>query len=194
MTNGGRQRGTKLAEPVERAQAGEAGVDEPELAAAPQAISWIWMLPVTWLERGRKQASCRPGGSSRRATAGTSRNSQTWIAVPTASRSPARARPIGRLEGAEVGVEVVPLVADHHQLAGLVGGDQQRRAELPQQRREVRRVDGPQRRRVFRLGRLEIQRGFGGRNGCRHEFPRSAPRMGVIRWDLGQGADAPRSL
>ena len=29
------------------------------------------------------------------------------------------------LEGAEVGVEVVPLVADHHELAGLVGGDQQ---------------------------------------------------------------------
>ena len=38
------------------------------------------------------------------------------------------------LEGAEVGVEVVPLVADQHELAGLVGGDQERRAELPQQR------------------------------------------------------------
>jgi len=55
---------------------------------APQAISWIWMLPVTWLERGRRQASCRPGGSSLAVTAGTSTNSQTWILVPTASRSP----------------------------------------------------------------------------------------------------------
>jgi hypothetical protein len=34
------------------------------------------------------------------------------------------------VEGAEVGVEVVSLVADHHELAGLVGGDQERRAEL----------------------------------------------------------------
>jgi hypothetical protein len=29
-----------------------------------------------------------------------------------------------RLEAAEVGVEVVSLVADHHELAGLVGGDE----------------------------------------------------------------------
>ena len=120
---------------------------------APQAISWIWMSPVTWLERGRKQASCRPAGSSRRATAGTSRNSQTWMVVPTASRSPSQGQAHRGLEGAEVGVEVVPLVADHHELAGLVGGDQQRRAELPQQRGEVRRVDGPQRPRVLRRGR-----------------------------------------
>jgi hypothetical protein len=35
------------------------------------------------------------------------------------------------LEGAVVGVEVAPLVADHHEPAGLVGGDQQRHAELP---------------------------------------------------------------
>ena len=51
-----------------------------------------------------------------------------------------------RLEGAEVGVEVAPLVADEHELAGLIGGHQERRAELPQERGEVRRVDGPQRR------------------------------------------------
>jgi hypothetical protein len=36
-----------------------------------------------------------------------------------------------RWEGAVVGVEVVGLVADHHQLAGLVSGDQKRRAQLP---------------------------------------------------------------
>jgi hypothetical protein len=57
----------------------------------------------------------------------------------------------GRLEGAEVGIEVVPLVADQHQLAGLVGGHQQRGAEPAQEAGEVRRVDGPQRGRVLRL-------------------------------------------
>ena len=51
----------------------------------------------------------------------------------------------GGLEDAEVGVEVVPFVADQDQLAGLIGGDQERTAELPQQGGEVRRVDGAQR-------------------------------------------------
>jgi hypothetical protein len=34
------------------------------------------------------------------------------------------------------GPSLVPLVADHHQFAGLVGGDRQRGAEPPQQRGE----------------------------------------------------------
>ena len=34
------------------------------------------------------------------------------------------------LEDAEVGVEVVPLIANNHELAGLVGGDQERSSEL----------------------------------------------------------------
>ncbi len=38
----------------------------------PLAISWIKTLPVTRLERGRKQASCLLAGSRRRATSGTS--------------------------------------------------------------------------------------------------------------------------
>jgi hypothetical protein len=87
-----------------------------------------------------------------------------------------------RLEAAEVGVEMVPLVADQHELSGLVGGDQQRRAELPQKRGEVRRVHGPQRRRGFGLGEFRVQHRFGGRNGCRHKSARSAPPMGVIRF------------
>jgi len=36
------------------------------------------------------------------------------------------------LERAEVGVEVVALVADDHELAGLIGGDQQSTREFPQ--------------------------------------------------------------
>ena len=51
-------------------------------------------------------------------------------------------------EGPEMGVQVVALLANHHQLARLVGRHQQRRAELPQQRGEVRRVDRPKRRRI----------------------------------------------
>ena len=96
-----------------------------------------------------------------------------------------------RLEGAEVGVEVVPLVADHHELAGLVGGDQERRAELPQERGEVRRVDGPQRRRVLRLGAVSVQRRFGGGNGCRHgilpAFVKGSAVRGTIAPVAGSG-------
>ncbi len=66
------------------------------------------------------------------------------------------------LEGAEVGVEVIPLVADQHELAGLVGGDQERRTKLPQERGEVRRVDGPQQRRSLRLRAVRGQRRSGG--------------------------------
>ncbi len=51
-----------------------------------------------------------------------------------------------RLETAEAGVEMVPLVADHDELAGLEGGDHLRGAQLPQRRGEVRRVNRTQRR------------------------------------------------
>src|SRR4051794_25733520 len=57
----------------------------------------------------------------------------------------------GRRKGAVMGIEMVSLVADHDQLAGLVGGDQQRRAELPQQGGKVRRVGGVQRAWVSRV-------------------------------------------
>ena len=53
-----------------------------------------------------------------------------------ASRSPSTAMPIGA-EAAEVGVEAVAVGAEHHQLAGLVGRDQQRDAEFLQERRKV---------------------------------------------------------
>ena len=60
-----------------------------------QAISWIWMLPVTWLRRGRKQASCFPAGSSLAATAGMLRYSQTVLVPPIVSRLRSAAMPIG---------------------------------------------------------------------------------------------------
>jgi len=60
-----------------------------------------------------------------------------------------------------VGVEVVALVADHHQLAGLVGREQERRAEPPQQRGEVRRVASAQWAGVFHLGNGRVRRRAG---------------------------------
>ena len=125
---------------------------------APQAISWIWMLPVTWLDAGQ-EAGVVPAG--RVELGGDGRDVDELPDLDRgADGQPAAVEGQAHrgLEGAEVGVEVVPLVADHHELAGLVGGDQQRRAELPQQRGEVRRVDGPQRRRVFRLGAVGVRR------------------------------------
>ena len=60
----------------------------------------------------------------------------------------------GPLEAAEVGVEVVPLIPHDYKLAGLVGRDQKRDAEVVEQLRQVRRVDAPQLRRRFGLGRV----------------------------------------
>ncbi len=53
---------------------------------------------------------------------------------------------------------MVALVADHHELAGLVGGDQQRAPSCRKQRGEVRRVGGPQRPGGIRLGNGRIRR------------------------------------
>ena len=60
-------------------------------------------------------------------------------------------QPHGVRKGAEMRVEVVTVFADNHQTARLVGGDEERNAELPDQGREARRVNAPQRRR-FRYG------------------------------------------
>jgi hypothetical protein len=60
--------------------------------------------------------------------------------------------PHRRREAAEVGVEVVALIADDHELAGLIGGNQQRHTQLSQQHGKVRRVDSAQRRIRGRAG------------------------------------------
>ena len=59
-----------------------------------QAISWIWMSPVTWRRRGRKQASCVPAARACR-DGRLLRYSQTVLAPPIASRARSAARPIG---------------------------------------------------------------------------------------------------
>ena len=54
------------------------------------------MSPVTWQERGRKQASCWPAGSTCGAMSGALRRNQTWLRVPMVSRRASTASPIGR--------------------------------------------------------------------------------------------------
>ena len=95
VTNGGRHRGVKLAVGSSVHRQENRVLTTHSSSPVPQAISWIWMLPVTWQLRGRKQASWRPGGSSLEVTAGTSTYSQTCTDVPMARRSPRSARPIG---------------------------------------------------------------------------------------------------
>ncbi len=95
VTNGGRHRGVKLAERSIVHRHENRVLTTHNSSPVPQAISWIWMLPVTWQSRGKKQASCRPGGSSLAVTAGTSTYSQTCTVVPMARRSPWSASPIG---------------------------------------------------------------------------------------------------
>ena len=76
-TNGGRHRGVKLAERSSVQRQENLVLTAHSSSPIPQASSWIWILAVTWHERGRKQASWRPGGSSLAVTAGTSTYSHT---------------------------------------------------------------------------------------------------------------------
>ena len=150
VTNGGRHRGVKLAERSSVHRHENRVLTTHSSSPAPQAISWIWMLPVTWQDRGQ-EAGVVPAGRLE-----LGRDRRDVDVFPDLHRR-ADGQPIAvqrqahrRLERAEVGVEVVPLVADHHQLARLVGRDQERGAQAAEQRREVGRVDGPQRRRCRR--------------------------------------------
>ena len=115
-----------------------------------QAISWPWTLPVTWHDLGMKQASCRRrvvrASPPRRGRRGTPR-----FARPC----PARACRLGAQshrgpEVSEVGLQLARLVADDHELARLVSGDQERRPDPRQQFGEARRVDAAQRRKLQR--------------------------------------------
>ena len=67
--NGGRQRGTKLYDPVERTEAREPRVDEPEFIAPPGHLVDL-DVAGDMARRGMKQASCMPVGSSLAVTAG----------------------------------------------------------------------------------------------------------------------------
>ena len=137
---------------VERAEAGEPGVDDPQLSAG--APGHLVDLDVARDVAGAGQeAGVVPAGRVELGRHGRDIDELPDLDLgadgqPVAGQGHAHRG----LEAAEVGVEVVPLVADHHELAGLVGGDQQRRAELPQKRGEVWRVDRPQRHAFFNRG------------------------------------------
>jgi hypothetical protein len=164
LTNGGRHRGAKLAEPSSVQRQENRGVDDPELVAGTPGH--LMDLDVARDVAGAGQiAAVVPARRVELGYHGRDVDELPDLDVgadgqPVAGQGHAHRG----LEGAEVGVEVVPLVADHHQLAGLVGGDHERRAKLPQERGEVRSVDRPQRRRVFRLGAARLQGRSGGRN------------------------------
>ena len=110
----------------------------------PQAISWIWTLPVTWLARGRSRRRAVPAARAWWPRRGRREFPDLDRGADGQPAATARAMPIGAWK-ARKWVLRCPLVADHHELAGLVGGDQQRNASISQQRGEVRGVDRPQR-------------------------------------------------
>ena len=142
--NGGRQRGTKLCSPSSVARH-EKRVLTIHSSPPAKAMSWMRMSPVTWWVRGRKQASWRPLGSSLCPTAGWFWYTHTPCAVPRASRSAARAMPIGLGKDAEVRVDAVAVGPHDDHPAALVGRHEQRAAELVQQRGHARGVDAAQR-------------------------------------------------
>ena len=149
---------------VERRQAGEAGGDDPELAAGVGDV----------VDRGcRRCSGCGAGSSRRRACSGAGSSfSQTCGQVlvlpdlragcPTASLEPCQQMPIGRLEAAEVGVEAVARLAGADQAAGLVGADQSELSSWPSDLGEVRGADAAQRRAIGRGGARRGARLIGG--------------------------------
>ena len=133
-------------DPVERAQAGEARVDEPEPVPCPRPSRGSGRRRCNGRRRGRKQASCRPSGAE---PAGDGRG---VVVFPDLQRR-ADGQPVAvagqahRLaEAAEVRVQRAVVGPEHHQLAGLVGGDEDREAQLLEDRGEAGGVHAAQRR------------------------------------------------
>ena len=91
------------------------------------------MSPVTWQERGRKQASCRPAGSTRGAMSGALRRNQTRSRVPMRQPPGVHRQAHGPVERAHQHRQPAPRGPGDQQLVRLVGAHQQRRAELLQQ-------------------------------------------------------------
>ena len=117
-----------------------------------QAISWMWMSPVKCERRGRKQASCLPGGSSFCGDGGMFVVLQHLRARADGQPAAAEARPIGLWKSRKCVLTPSPSRRTRDQLAGLVGGDQQRDAELVEDLGEVGAVDAAQRRGGRRVG------------------------------------------
>ncbi len=142
-----------------------------------------------WLERGRKQASCRPGGSSLAATAGDVDELPDLHLGAEGQAVAGEGHAHGGGEGAKVGVEVVALVADQNELTGLVRRDQQRAAKVSQQGREVGGVDSAKRDGCLGLPVVGgSQCRAGGSCGCRHEKSPAASResMSWLRARMGR--------
>ncbi len=134
----------------------------------PQAISWTWTSPVQWPMRGRKQASCRALGLKPAGDGGG------VVVFPDLQRR-ADGQPVAvagqahRLaEAAEVGVQRTVVGPEHHQLAGLIRGDENRQAQLLEEPWEAGGMHAAQRRRcllVAGLGRVSHIRASSGLTG-----------------------------
>ncbi len=130
---------------VERAQAREPRVDHPQfLAGAPGHL-------VDLDVAGDVAGAGQKAGVMAAGRLELGRDGRDVHVLPDLDRRADR-QPIVEqcqshrcLKGAEVGIEVFPLVADHHQLARLVGGDQERGAQASKQCRKIGSVHGPQR-------------------------------------------------
>ena len=130
-----------------------------------------------------------------RSRLGTLWYSKTCERVPIASRPPRDVQAHRALELAEVGVDAVAVAADRHELARLVGGDQQGAAELAEDLGEVGAVDAAQRR---RRRRVRVDRCRGSVLGAAGERRRSsrgrARRAPSVRSSTRLDLRAPRAL
>ena len=131
VMNGGRQRGTKLCRPSSVHRQPKAVLTSHSSSPA-QASSWAWISPVKWEERVRKQASCRPAGSTRAARSGAACKNQTWARAATAMPSGLTASPMARSKLWYDSVSSPCRDPDGDDLARLVGGHEQGDAELAQ--------------------------------------------------------------
>ena len=124
---------------VERAQAAEGRVDQPQLVARPGQLVGLDLAGEVGGARqeagvvaaGRLDAGGEVGGGLR---------NQTWARAPTAMPSGLTASPMARSKLWYDRVSSPSRDADGDDLAGLVGGDEQGDAELGQQRRQRVRV------------------------------------------------------
>src|SRR5947209_1091636 len=89
-TNGGRHLGAKLADASIVARHENRVLTNQSSPPRPYAISWMATSPVTWLLRGRKQASWKDEGGGPKGSEEGARCSSSFVLPPSSFR---RSRP-----------------------------------------------------------------------------------------------------
>ena len=129
---------------------------------------------MKWEERVRKQASWRPAGSTRAARSGAAVQEPDLGAGADGDAVGLDGQPHGPLEVVVRQGQLARRDADGDDLAGLVGGHEQRDAELAQQRRQRVRVLVAD----FARGRSAVPFGRRRRRRCR-----AGPRLSPMTWE-----------